>query len=275
MQWIFLGISLLYLVGMTVMCLKVREGGYPPPDDLGESPSILKQMKVYVQECFSHSIYILLFAFTMCQAIANATVLGAVIFANEGLGLSLAQIGMVAAALNLLGMVLQYPSGSLVDKFHPMRVTLAFQLLVAPFQIATFFFMHDLATYWGFKLLELLILTMLNAAIIPLYIVIFPKDKFGQYCSCNGMMKSVAILLSGFGAGLFMDYMTGNNTDKLAFRWLYMWGGIFQAAGVFCLVGLYIIWKRRGSDHGYVAPGSALEKEMLAGGSTITPSPAA
>jgi maltose/moltooligosaccharide transporter len=264
MQAIFTGIGLLYLVGMTVMCLMVKEGQYPPPDDLGESPSILKQVAVFVTECFGHPIYWLLFGYTMCKAVAMVTATGAVIFVNEGIGLTLGQIGAVAAIMNVVGMLLQYPSGWIVDKFHALRVMLLVQLFVAPFQFAIFFFMRDYATYFAAEAARLMIFTLLNAAEIPMYIVIFPKDKFGQFCSCNGMMKSLAILLSAFGAGLFMDYVTANNTDKFAFRWLYAWGGVFQGAAVFCLVAVYLLWKKRGGDAGYVAPGSALEKEMLA-----------
>lgn len=264
MQWIFLGAGLLYLVGFSLMCWRVKEGEYPPPDDLGEKPSIFKQASVYIRECFGHPIYVLLFTYTGMQAFSRCAGIGAIIFNKDALGLTLGQLAAVAAASNVISMVLQYPSGWLVDKFHPLRMSLAMQIVITPIQFAMFFWLVGWKTYVAFEMIKLVFFSLYGAAGIPLLITIFPKDKYGQYCSCNGMMKSFAMLIGAVIGAIFIDYMTNNGANKDAYRWMFMWNGWFQVLSIVCLLIIYAMWKARGGDKGYVAPGSAVEKEMLA-----------
>ena len=70
-----------------------RKAKYPPPDDIGENPSILKQIKVYVVECFSHPIYIYTFLSTACMAFAMGAYAGMIIFHRDGIHLSMDDIG--------------------------------------------------------------------------------------------------------------------------------------------------------------------------------------
>ncbi len=266
MQWIFLGAAVAYLVGFYVMCWNVKEGEYPPPDDLGENPSILKQIKVYVVECFSHPIYIYTFLSTACMAFAMGASAGMIIFHRDGINLSMDDIGTAGMYISFAGMVLAYPSGWAVDKWHPIRITL---LMVAPLtaaQFIAFYFMRDWTTYVLFQGGTLVFTALFNAAGVPMLIRIFPKDKFGQFCSCNGMVRSTARMIGGVFAGFFIDYMTDFSADKFAFRWVYVWIGVFQVAGLVALWLMYIKWKSMGGDASYVPPGSALEKELLGRG---------
>jgi maltose/moltooligosaccharide transporter len=264
MHWIFLGIALLYLFGFALMCWRVKEGEYPPPDDLGEKPSILKQANTYIRECFSHPIYILMFAYTALQMLARSAGIGGLVFNKDALGISLQQMGLVGAVSAFISMGLQFPSGWLVDKFHPLRMTLAMQLFVTPLQFVMFFFMVGFKTYVGFEAFKLVIFSLYGAAGLPLLITVFPKDKYGQYCSCNGMMKSLAAMVGAATGAAFIDIMTNNGVDKDAYRWMFMWGGVFQALSVVALVAIYWMWKQHGGDAGYAAPGSALEKQKTA-----------
>lgn len=262
MQWIFLGAALTYLVGFSVMCWNVKEGEYPPPDDLGENPSVLKQTKVYVVECFSHPIYIYTFLSTACMAFALGASAGMIIFHRDGIHLTMNQIGKAGMVISFASMILAYPSGWAVDKWHPIRITL---LMIAPLTIAqfiAFFFLKDLTTYILLQGGTLVFTSLFNAAGVPMLIRIFPKDKFGQFCSCNGMVRSTARMIGGVFAGFFIDYMTSFSADKFSFRWVYMWIGVFQVAGLVSLWLMYVKWKSMGGDSGYVPPGSALEKEM-------------
>jgi maltose/moltooligosaccharide transporter len=264
MHWVFLGIALLYLFGFSVMCLFVKEGEYPPPDDLGEKPSILKQAKIYIQECFAHPIYILMFAYTALQMLARSAGIGGLVFNKDALGITLQQMGLVGAVSGFVSMGLQFPSGWLVDRFHPLRMTLFMQVFITPLQFLMFFFMLGLKTYVGFEAFKLVIFSLYGAAGLPLLIVIFPKDKYGQYCSCNGMMKSVAAMGGAAVGAAFIDIMTNNGVDKDAYRWMFIWAGVFQALSVVVLLAIYGLWKTHGGDASYVAPGSAMEKEKLA-----------
>ncbi len=266
MHWIFLGGGLLYLIGFSLMCWRVKEGEYPPPDDLGEKPSVFKQASVYIKECFAEPIYILLFLYTMCYALSTTAGIGGTIFMRDGLHISLAQMGAVGAVVSIISMLFQFPSGWLVDKFHALRMMLFMSLFLAPLQIAMFFCMQGFESYILFEGTKLVIFALYGAAGLPLLMTIFPKDKYGQYCSCNGMMKSLAILLgAGLGAA-FIDIMTRNGQDKDAYRWMYIWNAGFQVLCTVLLYMIYALWKKHGGDGSYVAPGSALAKQREAEG---------
>ncbi len=264
MHVIFLGAGLLYLGGFSLMCWRVKEGTYPPPDDLGEKPSIIKQIKVYLTECFSHRIYLLMFAYTACLAFSLGVNAFGIIFHRDGIDLSLKNLGAVGAVVGLATMALAFPSGWAVDKFHPLRITMFMKVPVIALQFFAFFYLRDLNTYIILEGAKMVFFGLQSAATYPLHVMIFPKDKFGQFASCNGMMKSTAMMVGGMAAAAFMDHMTDYGANKFEFRWLYPWIAGFQLLGLFCLIAMYGIWKKHGGDKNYVPPGSAIEKEMLA-----------
>ena len=187
-----------------------------------------------------------------------------VIFSHDGIGLSMEDIGKAGMWISAAGLVLAYPSGWAVDKWHPIRVTL---LMIVPLTLAqffAFFFLRDFKTYVLMAGGTLVFSSLFNVAEIPKLIKVFPKDKFGQFCSCNGMVRSTARMIGGVIAGPFIDYMTNDSANKFAFRWGYMWMGVFQVAALLALVMMYMKWKSMGGDASYVPPGSAQEKEGLA-----------
>ncbi len=274
MQWIYIGIGLVYLVGLTVMCWNVKEGEYPPPDDMGESPGVFKQIKVYVVECFSHPMYIYTFLFTACMGFSLGTNAGVIVFQRDGIQLSMDALSDARGMILLAGMFLAFPAGWAVDKWHPVRITLVMTIPLIVAQFLSFFFLKDLTSFVLLAGGTLVFQSLVNAAGIPMLITLFPKDKYGQFCSCNGMVKSTSVMIGGVLAGFFMDYMTHSSADKFAFRWVYMWCGVFQIAGMYCLWLLYRKWESMGGATSYVPPGSALEKERLAKAGAGQPSPA-
>ncbi|MCC6414716.1 MAG: MFS transporter, partial [Opitutaceae bacterium] len=61
---IFVGIGTIYGVGFMLMCLKVKEGDYPPPAemDAGKPPGFVAAVRIYARECFTQPYYLLVFA---------------------------------------------------------------------------------------------------------------------------------------------------------------------------------------------------------------------
>ncbi len=260
MQWIFLGGAVVYLFGFSLMCMNVKEGEYPPPDDLGENPSIIKQIKVYVSECFSHRVYIFTFLFTAGIAFAAGANAGMIIFQRDGIHLSMKALGDIPAIMLIVTAIVAYPAGWAVDKWHPIRITLLMTIPLILSQILAFFFLTDLKSYIMLEGGRLIFYSLYSAAGIPMLIMIFPKEKYGQFCSCNGMVKSTSVMIGGLFAGVFMDYMTNYSVDKIAFRWVYMWSGVFQVLALLFLWLMYRTWKNLGGDDNYAPPGSALAK---------------
>jgi len=269
MPHIFFGISILYLFGFTVMCWRVKEGEYPPPDDLGEKPSVFKQVKVYVTECFSHPIYIFMFLFTALFYSANVVNFGQIIFIRDAIKLSMKQIGMVGAAVAIVTMIFQYPSGWLVDKFHAVRITFITLIFMIPLDFFAFFYLRDLNTYIILAGLKLVVFGLHGAAGMPLYVLVFPRDKYGQFASCNGMVRSTSLMLTGIFGAMFMDHFTNNSQNAFGFRWMFIWMAACQALAAVALFIVFGIWKKRGGAKGYVPPGSLKEREMLAAAAAV------
>ena len=61
MKWLHIGAAILYFLGLSLMCWKIKEGEYPPVTDVTEKTSRLDQIKIYFKECFYHRIYIALY----------------------------------------------------------------------------------------------------------------------------------------------------------------------------------------------------------------------
>jgi hypothetical protein len=255
---IFFGFGMLYLVGFLVMCNRVKEGTYPPPDDVSENAGVLAQVKIYITECFSHKIYINVFLFSIFSYMgATIAMTNAVIFHQYGLKLTLEEIGHWTGYLTIITVVLAYPAGWLVDRFNAMRVTMVILIPIILFQAISYFLMKDLKTFVVLEGGRMICGSLMAVAVYPMLIMLFPRDKFGQFCSCNGAMRSVAMMLAAPIIGLILDQLTNHGLSKMDFRWTYLIGAICQVAGFFFLLRVNSIWKAHGGVKGYVAPGSA------------------
>jgi Na+/melibiose symporter-like transporter len=263
-HWVALGIGLAYVAGIYVMCRGLREGHYPPPDDLSGRGGILNRIGVYLRECFSHWLYILLYGQAACAALMGVAGLGAIVFYTDGLGLSLHRMGTVGSYLAVASLILGLPAAWAVDKYHPVRIALWVQVPLILAQLYAFFGLRDMGTYLTFHMVNTLILAFEGAAMGPLFMRLLPRDKFGQFSSCRQLVRAVAVLGGGVAGAWFMDQMTNAGQDKDAFRWMFVWGGALQLLAFVCLLGAYRWWQRLGGDTDYLAPGSALDRQRRA-----------
>ena len=159
-------------------------------------------------------------------------------FFGQQLGLDLTQIGRVNAANGLIFTLALYPMGSLVDRFHPVRMHLLALLIIPGLSLAFFFFACG---YWSFMALSILMapaVALMSASVFPLINAVFPKDRFGQFCSAQALLNAVALFAGSYLSGRLMD-AAGD------YRFLYLWMSIFQACSASCMMGAYLIWRRR------------------------------
>jgi len=61
---IHVGVAVLYFVGFGLVCWRVKEGKYPPVEDVTEKTTFLDKTKLYFKECFNHPMYILIYMVT-------------------------------------------------------------------------------------------------------------------------------------------------------------------------------------------------------------------
>ena len=147
-----------------------------------------------------------------------------------------------------------------------MRVLLAAvtaQVIMGPVWI-TFAFMRpefSLHTAMGihivFAMVGLPIGTLYAAAELPTLMGIFPRERYGQFCSANAMVRSLVLIVGGVACGAFLDLVKRlHSTPEYCYRFLPVWNLFFQFCSASFLFLLYREWKRLGGMHGFVHPQS-------------------
>jgi maltose/moltooligosaccharide transporter len=265
MQEIFLYAALLYFVAFMVMCWKVREGNYPPPDENADGRrGLAADIKTYAKECFTHRFYWYFFLANSAYAMTWVSGSFGVLAATKVIGLDLATFGKIGGAAAIISLVLLYPAGIISDRFHPLRVLLGStvaQAMLAPFSIAFLFLRGGLsdgtalAIYLGISLIGIPIGTLHNASELPMFMKLLPQERYGQFCSANALVRSVALMGGGLACGAFLDLVKPlGAVPELCYRFVPVWNLFWVALSGFFYFRLYREWKRLGGETGYQPP---------------------
>jgi len=262
MREILLGAAILYFIGFTIMTLRVKEGNYPPIED---EPDGAKKgfgaVKTYFKESFSSKVYWLAFLFTGVQTAGMGVGVFNIFFSRE-MGLSLTQIGQIAAIGSVAALVTMYFTAIFVDRWQPIRVN----TYIAVFGVVSCsmawvwpFISISPAIYFWLSLSTTLFtsfqVALTGACGFPMLMRLFPRSRFGQFCSANALVAALFRLPAGMAAGFFIDFLRGycGGTDY-AYRFLFAWTLPFYALAAAVAVYLYICWHRLGGDARYHPP---------------------
>jgi maltose/moltooligosaccharide transporter len=266
MAVIFLGAGLLFLVGYTMMCWKVKEGEYPPPPPyLGNEHGLVASLKTYAVECFSHRFYWYLFLSNSFQALTWVSGTFGLMFSINYMGFNRAYIGHLGTLTGFIGLLLTYPGGMLADRFHPLRVHVVVSvvgLIFAPTWFAFIFFwrphMPLLAAEHlnvALSLIGLPLGIVGGACELPLLMKLFPQERFGQFCSANAMVRGIAMAIGGVGCGAFLDFAKRFNPNPdYCYRFVWVWNTVAGLGYLFFLLLVYRGWKHLGGMKSYRPP---------------------
>lgn len=260
---IFLGVALLYGTAFLLMCLNVKEGEYPAPDAMSKKAGFsLAVVKTFFKECFSQRIFRLIFSYSALQSAAGSINIF-LIFMAFSVGLTKDEVGKVAGIAAVIGMVLMYPMGALVDRFHPLRVMMAAQ---AGFCVVTLmkciFLFSDFsreAAFWiyaGLAGIAIPVYAANSAAGLPMFMKLFPRGSFGQFCAANAMCAALGTMAGGLAAGGFLDLMKRFFAGRgdYYYRLVPAWSVVFMALAAGVTVLIYREWKKFGGDKDYHPP---------------------
>lgn len=261
-SWIFFGVAILYGVAFTLMCLNVKEGSYPDPEPISkERRPYFSYVSTFFRECFSHRIFRLVYGYNAIFAVANA-INTFTIFMAFSIGLTMDDVGKIAGIAGIIAMLLMYPMGALVDRFHPLRIMIVAQLgfcIVVTIKLVFLFydFPKDIAfwIYAGTAGIAIPINVASAAAALPMVMRVFPHDRFGQFCAANAMCGAFGTMVGGILAGGFLDTMkTFSREGDFYYRFIPVWSVIFMTLSLVATFLVFREWKRLGGDHAYRPP---------------------
>lgn len=246
---IFLGLAALYGIGLFSICLKVKEGEYPPPEEETSGPPTVKgAVRTYFRECFSLPYYrwVIMASVVSGFSVVPFNIYG--IFYAKSLNMDMDFYGKVSSLICLVSFVLSFFLGWFSDRFHPIRtgmVSMALQtvILFVGGRIAT----SESVFAWLFLVQGISIMSYntLMASYAPR---LFPREYFAQFNSAMMLINALASVIGAPLVGKFLD-LTGNHYPHL-----FTIGGVIGLCGLGCFAMVYRGYRRYGGDSGYVAP---------------------
>lgn len=248
--WIFIGIGLLYGLGFTTMCFKVKEGEYPPPPVVPPSRAggTVAAIKTYFRECFAQPYFLWIYA-TICfswMAILLVNLFN--LFFAKSVNMSMDTYGKYLAATFMISFGLSYLIGVLADRFHPLRLGL---FLMAVYPLITFaggMFATN-AQRFGVALIAYGVISgAWQTATASLTLRLFPRARFAQIDSARGLTQSFGMMLVGPVMGSFLDH-TGRN-----YQHVYLASAILAVLAFLTGLVVYRKFQRLGGEKNYVAP---------------------
>lgn len=266
MQEIFLATALIYLLGIGMMCLKVKEGEYPPVTDYGKTKvSGWNAFKTYFQESFSHRIYWIKYLCMASGAMALWAMAPFNIFFYREMGLSLDQVGKAAAIVSVAGIAAAYFAAVFIDRWHPLRIMAYSSIFAVIFTASNWVWLFVTLPAEAFFWLHMLGAGLIGAfhgmlsalAVMPLDMRLLPKSRFGQFSSAQSILVNGTRVAAGFLLGLFFDalkwlYDGSDYIYRYSFAWTSLWL-LVAAALNYCL---YRMWRNLGGDLHFHPPAS-------------------
>lgn len=276
MREIYIGAGLLYLFGFGIMCLKIREGEYPPPPDEGEHVGLLKKIRLFASQCFTNRFYWYIFlTYAFISMSAAMGVFG--VFNLKSFGFSLADIGKMGAVSAITVPLCFLFTGFIVDKFHPVRVAAYLGAFDVFFAFGNWIWLvvpapNTLVFLWiiiihGAVFRALLGATKDNAEMTRL-MRLLPRDRYGQYSGAMALVRAFAIMAGGLLAGAYLDLWRRVLPEgDFLYRLNFLYSGPLVLIAFVFHYKTYRAWKRLGADAGYTPP------EMTTNIATLTARP--
>lgn len=263
---VFLGAALLYFFSFGLMCWRVKEGEYPPLE--GETEQAGKGFRGVVtfwKESFTHKFYWLIFLSSGLAYFAWAAAIFDTLFLIEmGLNVENNTIGQLLTFGGVASLPAMYVAAVFVDRWHPVRIwayLAVFGVISQALPWVWVFVTLPPKVYFWFALGNRLSMTFYTAlgavASLPLGMRLFPKSRYGQFCSAQATFWSVIRIAGGVAAGVFVDIVMRfcpANHKTFAYRYIFSWCTFWVALATVFTVLVYRAWNRMGGDTRFHPP---------------------
>ena len=234
-KWIFLVLGALYAAGLYSMCFFVKEGKYPPPEEIPADKSRFQRVFGafidYFRQCFSVPYYRWIIVALLLANISFHPINDFSIQYAKAIDVPDSTYGQLLAITYCFSIVLSYPLGALADRFHPIRTSFvslaayAVLMLVGwlvvgnPWQKEITYHIPGLMS--GSKTLVLssfAIVFIIHGVVSGCFFTLssslplrlFPGSIFAQFASANAMILALGTTVIVPAFGYFLDVQDSN-----------------------------------------------------------------
>lgn len=246
----FIGLALIYGIGMSLVCFRVKEGQYPPPPKMEAHAGSRKLAGAldFFRSTFSIPFYLLFYTTIVAVSLMQTAGGPFGIFFAKQAGVNLELFGKYQSVMFAISFCTAYLMGVLNDRFHPLRVMIVASAAFTLGSLVAGAFVHSPVTYGCIMLPTWFAGGGTWAALAPLIQVILPRSRFGAFSAALGILTGLASIVCVPAVGLLLD-KTGNDYRLIN----YVSGGFGMLA-----VGMLLVFHARfmamGGPKGYVAP---------------------
>lgn len=268
---IFIGITVLYAVLMSIMCFFLKEPRFPEPEkEEKKGRRGIGELILFFKESFCHRIYIYGCLQSTFSSAALATSIFLVFF-MQSMGLSLADIGklngMSGISSTVFTIIIAIACTVFVDRWHPVRIMvflIPFTILTQFYESRWFFFdVSGSVFFWASFLggIASFLHAITGVASMPFLMRTLPKSRFGSFCSARSLVISIIGLGLTLLLGVYIDFLKIDLAlGEKAYRGIYFWQLFFHLLGVIFYLLFYREYQKLGGYSAYQAP-APWEKE--------------
>lgn len=238
-------VGLLYAAAFYLIVWRVKEGTYPPPPPR-EAKRGWRDIKRYFMECFRNPLHVSYYVVTFFIWGAGVPLGFMVFFATQAgqpgyadtLGLTLRQFGEVKGWTLLITIPIYFVSGPVIDRFHPLRCTLAGLALTSATYFFGYWFVRDatsLQVWWCVNQCALAVYLVAVCAVAP---IVFPREQYGQFISANVAFGYVSLVILHPVVGRLLEGVRD-------YRYVYILCGTLSGLAALACTILIWHWKRQ------------------------------
>ena len=250
---IFLGVGVLYGLGFTLMCLRVKEGEYPPPPEPKAAErarlgSVVAGVRAYFRDSFAKPYYLLVFLAPICCGLATLPFNLYSLFYAKSLGMNLDVYFKCLTLTYGISLVLAYPLGALADRFHPLRISLVVIALYGGVMAWGMASVKDAATFAVILVAHGVLSGTFYTTSASLGQRLLPQAKFAELSSAGGILNGVVMMIVPVLLGTLLD------RTHHTYRYVFHAGLGLSVFGVLLGVALYRRFVALGGPSHYQAP---------------------
>jgi maltose/moltooligosaccharide transporter len=229
------------LVVYLVSVGQIKEGEYLPPD-AHKKGGMAAPMRAYFVECFSEPYYLWVFVASFLSQWGNIGGWFQSNYLHYDLGFNLGTIGWLQGCANMVtlgfGMAFGFAVGSFTDRMKPVRLMGPIYIALGLVHCGSFFVVHDKWSYLVAFCLVNVLLFALGVAFGAFQVEIFPREKFGQFCSAQAVFYQFLLQILTPCTAMLFDHL---NNNRLGF----LWQGTFYLLAALVYIKVFLNWKER------------------------------